>query len=850
MIEGSNEHKVPIGWTRAYNGCMPITPHDHILLSNQGEGVVYLPPRSGGKSKYTAPADRRTHGQMLLESTQNAWFAANRRWEQMREEAKLPFHPDGVTLELEGTPEMDQVLESLDLVRGAIMLNSVKRRDEVYVVTVYIPDSQMQWFLGKIEQYVRTLETQEKPSNAALFDRIISIKLATLRSMWMDEEDTFPREGEPAWWELWLRDSDLKLVGYLELVAKAAGFKLGGGVLHFQDRLVRLAYGTPEQLSKSIELLAVITEVRAARQDPEMFLSMSPDHQEEWVEECAKRTIPAQATAPVVCILDCGVKHVNPLLMGSMSEEDLHAYDPTWETQDDHGHGTAMAGLALYPNLQDHLRGNALLRLTHRLESVRVLPPKGAVKNERKMYGEVIAKSIQLAEHRLPDRLRVFNHAISDRIRKTLGGPTSYSAALDALAFGSDLLGAGGQGRQRLIVASTGNRTPPPGADPIEGPKGDHLHDPAQAWNALTVGGMTNLGGFDHKDFAGCSLFVPPGSFSPSSTTSFMWDQRWALKPDIVMEAGNALVSPDSTIVDGQISSLSLLTTGIDGPLGYVAMSSAATAQASQLAASVWAKYPELWPESVRGLLVHSATWTDQMLAMHPPRTGKKNDRRHGQALLRCFGFGVPDRQRALNSFDNGVTILVEDSVQAYNKDHYQDMNLHRIPWPKGELESIHDRTVRVKVTLSYFIEPNPAERGWVHKHRYPSFGLRFDMQASGEDEETFRARMNKAERENGNDETRESDSEEWLFGPTIRVKGSLHSDIWEGPAADLLLKGVIGVAPTIGWWRERYQLDRWQTPVRYSLLISLEALQEEVNLYEPLLKALVPVTPTVQVSA
>ncbi|MDE2105358.1 MAG: S8 family peptidase [Patescibacteria group bacterium] len=789
---------------------------------------------------------------MLYENTRNAWFAAARRLEEMMEETNLPFQPGGVTLELQGTPEMDQVLKSLDLTLGAIELNSVKREGETRVVTVFIPDAKMEWFLGKIDAYVRTLETQKKPSNAALIDRIISIKLATLKSMWMDDEGSFPKDGESVWWELWLRDSDLKMVGHMELVAKAAGFKLGNGVLRFQDRLVRLAYGTPEQLSKSIVLLGVITEVRAARQDPEPFLAMSPGHQEEWVEDCVERTTPAPVTAPAVCILDWGVKQGNPLLKSSMSEEDVHTCNVKWGTDDESGHGTAMAGLALYPNLQAHLRGGTSLQLTHRLESVRVLPPKGDPKNEPDICGEVIAKSIQLAEGRLPDRLRVFNHAISDWVRKTLGGPTSYSAALDALAFGSDLLGTGVQGRKRLIVTSTGNRTPPPGSDPIEGPKKDHLHNPAQAWNALTVGGMTNLGGFPHEDFDGCSLFIAPGTFSPSSKTSCMWDQKWPLKPDIVMEAGNALVTSDVKLVDDQISSLSLLTTGIKGPLGYVAMSSAAAAQASELSAAVWAKYPTLWPESVRGLLVHSATWTDQMLAMHPPRTDGINDRVHGQALLRCFGFGVPNRQRALSSLDNGVTILIEDSVQAYNKDHYQDMNLHRIPWPKGALESIHDKTVRLKVTLSYFIEPNPADRGWVHKHRYASFGLRFDMQTSGEDEETFRARMNQAERdeEEGEEMTRPSDSEEWLFGPTIRVKGSLHSDIWEGLAADLLLKGVIGVAPTIGWWRERYQLERWKTPVRYSLLISLEALQEEVDLYEPLLKALVPVTPTIQASA
>lgn len=829
---------------------MPNTPHDHILLRDRGQAVEYEPPRGGGKSKYTAPTDRRSHGQLLYEGLRNAWFAADRRWKELKDSERPPFSLDGVTIELEGTPELRQVLKSLDLERGEVQLHSVKRKEELYVVTVFIPDAKVEWFLEKIEEYLRTLDTQKNPANGPLLDRILSIKLATLKSFWMDDEQDFPKAGESIWWELWLRDSNPHFMPRLDLVAKMAGFKLGKGVLHFQDRFVRLAYATPEQLTYTIDVLSVITEARAARTDPEQFLSMSPGLQREWVEDCVRRTTPAPFTAPAVCILDHGIQAANPLLRNSVSEEDLHAFNPKWGTHDENGHGTAMAGLALYGDLITHLRGSGSRHLTHRLESVRVFPPKLDAQTEKEMYGEVIAKSIQLAESRLPERRRVFNHAISTPIRRTLGGPTSYSAAIDALAFGSDILGDGVLGKPRLIVTSTGNRIPKPGGNPIEGPKRDHLHDPAQSWNALTVGGMTNLGAFETKDYDGCSLFVEPGAFSPTSTTSFLWDQRWPLKPDIVMEAGNALVTPGLTLVDPHVPSLSLLTTGINEPLAQVTMSSAATAQASELAAAVWAKYPNLWPESIRGLLIHSASWTKQMLEIHPPRVGKKNDREHGQALLRCFGFGIPDRHRALSSFENGVTILIEDTLQPYNEDQFQDMNLHQIPWPKEALSSIHDKTVRLKITLSYFIDPNPAERGWAHKHRYASFGLRFDMQTSGEDVETFRARMNKAERDEGDKSPLESDSEEWWFGPTIRVKGSLHSDIWEGPAADLYQKGMIGVAPTIGWWKERHQLGKWKNPVRYSLLISLEATSEVVNFYAPLVTALVPGTAIAQVSA
>src|SRR3546814_4392305 len=64
------------------------------------------------------------------------------------------------------------------------------------------------------------------------------------------------------------------------------------------------------------------------------------------------------------------------------------------------------------------------------------------------------------------------------------------------------------------------------------------------------------------------------------------------------------------------MDSLSLLTTSRDPivqPLALSWATSAATAQLSGLAAEVLADDPELWPETVRALLTHSARWTPAM---------------------------------------------------------------------------------------------------------------------------------------------------------------------------------------------------------------------------------------------
>jgi len=69
------------------------------------------------------------------------------------------------------------------------------------------------------------------------------------------------------------------------------------------------------------------------------------------------------------------------------------------------------------------------------------------------------------------------------------------------------------------------------------------------------------------------------------------------------------------------------------------------------------------------------------------------------------------------------------------------------------------------------------------------------------------------------------------VVGPDGRTQGSIHSDWWEGTAADLAASGQLAVYPVTGWWRERKHLERWGSMARYSLVVSLET-EADVKLY------------------
>ena len=372
----------------------------------------------------------------------------------------------------------------------------------------------------------------------------------------------------------------------------------------------------------------------------------------------------------------------------------------------------------------------------------------------------------------------------------------------------------------------------------------DGIHDPGQAWNVLTIGACTALVTITEPDTGAYAPVAPAGGFS---TTSVTWQRHWPLKPDVVFEGGNAGVDPVSATA---MPSLSLLTTHhrpIERLLTTFNGTSAASALAARMATQLMAQYPGLRPETIRGLMVHSAEWTPAMRATFLP-TGRGPNKGDYSSLIRHCGFGVPDLDTALWTLANSVTLVVEDQLHPFQREgsknpKLRDMHLHRLPWPLDELEALGTAEVELRVTVSYFIQPNPSARGVRSRYRYESHGLRFDVKRPGESEGDFRARINVLARDEDEGTHSSADDAGWLIGPNHRHRGSLHADIWRGTAAELASRGVLAVYPTTGWWKTRPTLGRYEQLARYSLLVSIRAPEVDVDLYTPIANSIgVPV--------
>lgn len=826
----------------------------HLIVSAPPEAEPFTSTQGGGSSdKPGFTGDRADHGRTLA-----------RQFEQA---VRTPDETDtaGTYVSFESFPGLELALQSLDVQRSGEQPELVAVKDvktatgTVQIATVYIPNGKRDYFLKRLNDYVETAD-EGKAKNAALVEGIAAIRHATIRELWTDPDDEFPTDaGEVVWWEVWLRRHDGHEQERLGEFAERNQLLTSGHYLGFHDRTIMLVRATADQLAQGLDSLDDLAELRRPHEVASLLTDMPAVEQAEWVEELRRRLHVAGPDSPVVCVLDTGIHDGHPLLADSLSEADVHVVDARWQTRPINPHGTEMAGLALYGDLHQAVTTAHPVRLDHRLESVKILPDHG--QNERDLYGAITARAVDRPEIEAPDRSRVFMLAVTapnaeadasqSKHDVQRGRPTSWSAAVDALTFGRAIddtdskltyLDRDEPRTPRLFVISAGNiNTINPAENHLDRSDLSPVEDPAQSWNALTVGAYSR-----HDDmaeaptaFAGYVPMAARGELSPVSRTSVLHGGDWPFKPEVVADGGNVAASPDKTSADTP-PNLGVLTTRLQqlgsGFFTTTSATSAATAQVAAIAASISAAYADLQPETVRALIVHSAQWTPAMRARFEDRTANKGDLAN---LLRRYGMGVPDLDRALRSATDALTLIGQARIHPFERgdsaSKVREMNLHELPWPNEQLEFLGETEVSMRVTLSYFIEPNPSSRGWTGRYVYPSHGLRFATKRADESVDRFRQRVNKRARDEGQRLPSPKTEKGWLFGNAQQQKpGSLHTDIWTGPAVNLASKGALAVYPVAGWWQYRRAWDQSDKSVNYSLVVSIEAPDVNIDLWTP----------------
>lgn len=721
-----------------------------------------------------------------------------------------------------------------------VVLRSRRNADRTESAVLFIPDDAQAFLRDRIARYgEEDLGNRARP-DVPRFETIEAIRAAVIQVLFagtVDFEDT-----EPAWWELWIRQP----VARAESIAAAARnehLDVHSDRLVFPDTVVLFIHATVAQLLDLAQRApGAISEIRRATGTIEPFLdqgALALGQAAVVADLAARITTPADG-APAICILDTGIAGAHPLVAPALAG--AWAFDERWGT-DDHephgGHGTAMAGLVLYGDLEGAANDQRPLELSHALESMKFLPPRGFDATEPTRYGFVTQGAVALAEVERPNAARSFCIATSSPDFSP-SRPSSWSGAIDQLCAGA--MPGERQDQQsatdhpkRLVLIAAGNVI---GGQREEVEAHKSLEDPAQSWNAITVGGFTTKEAVP-ADPPGLQPLVPANHRSPFSRGSQdLPSDLTPIKPEVLFEAGNMLV--DGTGFCGNHPAVSLLALSSDvenEPLMPFNATSAAAGVAGNFVGQLQAELPDLWPETYRALMVDSATWPQPIRSQLVGRGAhwKSISKGQRQQILRDVGYGVPDLDRAFRSARNDVTLIAQAEIQPFaagpngQPPVFNEMHFYDLPWPSALLQELENETVTLKVTLSYFIEPNLSGRAATRPDTYRCFGLRFEMKKRTETAAAFRRRLTQPR---DSDEPAANEGSHWLLGPNAFQAGSLHCDLWRGAAVDLASHDEIAVYPVGGWWKSHTGQQRMNDKGRYALILSLSAPGYAVDLH------------------
>lgn len=724
--------------------------------------------------------------------------------------------------------------------RDVVVLRSERNEDRTESALLFVPDDARAFLQGRINDYGRDPGNQRRP-DVDRFEVVETVRAVETGSLFTGVVDlAMP---EITWWELWVRQP-IALADRLVNAARNTNIDVHDDRLIFPDTTVLFFHATAATVAMfATRVPGAITEIRRARGTIEPFLDRGATDlgQHDWVAELAQRVSAPAQDAPVVCTLDTGVAAAHPLIVPGL--RGAWAYDAVWGADDhqpDGGHGTPLAGLVLYGDLEPLMNDAHPVTLTHGVESMKLLPPHGFPPTKPPSYGVVTQGAVSAVEVERPDALRSFCIATSATDFPP-SRPSTWSGALDQISAGvmpgeADEKIPAAERPKRLMIVATGN---------VSGGMAAHvlpsqtLEDPSQSWNALTIGGFTRK---EQPPAPPPVLHatVPANHRSPFSRGSqSLPEDLTPIKPEVLFEAGNMM--SDATGFCGWDPSVSLLSVGSDvaaEPLVPFWATSAAVGMAGHFVGRLQAAQPDLWPETHRALTVDSARWPEPIRKKFIGqgahwKTGSKAEK---QRHLREFGYGVPDIERAILSARNDTTLVAQAEIQPFTigvdgrTGVFNEMHFYDLPWPKTALEQLENEIVTMKVTLSYFIEPNLTGKAATRPDTYRSFGLRFDMKKRTETNARFRSRISASQAKD--DTGADGETSCWLLGPKSIQAGSLHCDLWRGRAIELAGHDAIAVYPVGGWWKSHVGQKRVGDKARYALVISISAPGQQIDLY------------------
>ena len=390
----------------------------------------------------------------------------------------------------------------------------------------------------------------------------------------------------------------------------------------------------------------------------------------------------------IVGLVDSGVASGHPLIGPAVLASDPIGTGIA-EDQDEHGHGTMVASLLLYGDVEEAIARGQPLRPACRIVSARVLDAKNDFPYEDLWERDLQEAIIWCAKQ----GARVINLSIGDG-RSPFSPPRQMSAAavVDDLArrLGLVIVVAAGNSRPADYLAKINGSSVHEYPTALLEDEGTGILDPGTSLLSITAGGMTEAAASGASSGHETLLRVPMGSPGwPSSVTRKGPGPGQAIKPELVENAGTlgvedgTLVSNDAElgIVGARAQAGRLLSWGVG--------TSYAAPLISRVAATVAARFPDFTAEMIRALVLLSA----ERLPFSDNLEGTKAARHEAERQL--FGYGRPSMARASEATGHRVLLVADGNIPM------NGVHIYEIPIPFSFTTSGGSRGLDVSLAYS-----------------------------------------------------------------------------------------------------------------------------------------------------
>ncbi|MGA2386172.1 MAG: S8 family peptidase [Candidatus Bathyarchaeia archaeon] len=379
---------------------------------------------------------------------------------------------------------------------------------------------------------------------------------------------------------------------------------------------------------------------------------------------------PSIPTEPIsncktICVLDTGVKKNHPFLQNLVTQSQDFSSDNNADDVD--GHGTFVAGLAVYGNLENAVDAQA---------SANIINAKihGASDNG------YLEKRIIKAVNQFHSQAKIFSLSVMYETCCNVDLPSDLAYRIDKLANEHEVLFVVCTGNVKDNLQSLVNQQKYPLYLQDEACK---IFSGAEASTAITVGGIAN------KDTK--RSLAKTGQPSPFTRRGQFMKR---CKPDVVCYAGNLELD-----TFGQLSShnaaLGVISLGVNNNLAYDLGTSYSAPIVANILARLYREYPEASANLLKALVIHFSDVPKSHYSLRADDNLKKS----------LYGKGLPEFENCAYSQNYRPTYIIEDTVG------YDEVALIPIYVPLAMKKLFGAR--KIKITLVYNPPVNKGVNGY-----------------------------------------------------------------------------------------------------------------------------------------